>query len=384
VRVFRGDDIVRAVSVLFIVILVCISAIFVAKTFDEARTKVFWGDETHGFEKARGGSYVGLLRDGVYCQISPAPLYYIILRFLMQLRESDLTTPIILEQDEGVPIQIREPVRFPGLSFNLYYRLDTIFYTVISGLVMILLFYFRLRKTAKSLLLFTVQMSFLIVALLSYYVLPFFYSFAYCIETRPYALWNTLWFMILALILFYNELKASFIFILLLVLLAATSSGSIYQLCALMYSFIVIGLLSKKKIPHTFKTALKIFALPILVCLYYIIVKNPHFNHPNDWNEFFRFWITKEKIPLLSLVGILLTFPLKRFRGHTIVFSTMLVLYAIAPSINYISSLRGFSFSSRSYIYYELIYPIFFISLAFIIPCYIDKITKMRLALKNR
>jgi len=341
----------KTVSVLCIVILVCIAVIFAAYCIKEATPKTFRGDEVHGFRDARVLSYSHHLFKGMARQRSPAPLYYIILRFL---------------------IQIREPVGSFGLPFNIYYRLDTILYTLISGLGVMMLFYFRIRKTAKSLPIYAIQAFFLIIALLAYYFLPSRYTFNFSIETRPYSLWNALWFVVLALILFRNKLKTSFIF--LLVLLAATSSGSIYQLCALLYSFIIIELLSKKKISETFKTALKVFALPIFVCLYYIVARNPHAAFFNPWDRFFYFWISKEKILLLSLAGILLTYPLKNFRGHTIVFSTMLVLYAIAPSINYISILRGLGFSSWHYCYYELIYPLFFISMALIIPSYAEKI----------
>lgn len=359
-QVTKKSLIFRSFSVTFIVTILTIALLFTATAFNRARQKDFWTDEIHGLKETVGQAYSSLLLYGANVQGSPAPLDYIALRFLDKMSK---------------------PLNYLGLPYNIYYRLNSILFILLSGIVVMFYLFLRIRSEAKNYLLFGIQLILLIAAISKYY---YFQKniFPYSVEARPYALWTSLWFTIMALFLYQKRFTLPLIF--LLILLAATATASIYQLFCFAVSFVIVDLLNQKKPLGTIKTVFKIFGIPIFVALYYtFIIRNVYFSFVESSNlekylqEFFAFWKNKEWVPILSFLGIIMTMRFKELQSHTVIFLTMFLLYLISPLINYITLSRGFFFSSRQYLYYELIYSIFLIHLALTIPYYLKKIKKI-------
>jgi len=354
IRPTGGKWILKITKLLCILIFLGISSYFAVQTVTQANKNDLWSDERNGLAGRQVSSYSDLIRGDMGSQISKAPLDYIALK---------------LFDEVGVPL-ISERV-----SPNLYYRLNSIFYNWFSGLLIIFLAFFHIKGDTKNYLVFGVQMLFLGAALYFYYFWPS--NFRYSLEMRPYALWNSLWFMILALFLIYKHFRWPII--ILLILLAATANVAVFQIGSLAGGFLIIKLLQKERFQDVSIKILKVFSIPLAVSLYYIWIGNLqvygwHGDYEKYMKEFFHFWLTKEMIPILSVLGILMTAPFKKLHDHTIVFSSILILYLISPLINYLVLNKRVFFSSRHYLYYDLIYPIFFINIALVMPIYWERI----------
>jgi len=272
---------------------------------------------------------------------------------------------------------MRTPLRSLGLPFNVYYRLHPIFSSCISGLIVILLLYFSLRKNNGNFLILLIQMGLLIVALNDFYFRT--HNFQFSIETRAYALWQALWFLIIGLYFYFKRFNA--LIIILLCLLAATTGASVFQILSFAFSFFLVKLLSKERVGGVIKTIVKVFIIPVGICLYYTSVRDSSYHAENVATflpQFLEFWLVMKIVAVLSFLSILMTSFSKELRSHTIIFLTMLTLYAISPLINYISTSRGLYFVFRHYRYYDLIYPFFYMSLALALPIYVEVIKKYR------
>ncbi len=333
----------------------CLSILFITQAFQAAEKKDFWTDEDMTLNITLTRGYLDTLLKGAKTQGSPAPLEYLGLRLLNQIKPF---------------------VRSFGLPFNIYYRLNSIFYTAISGLIVMGLvinsdrhLFFNKRRNQK---IGACHYLLLLAALALYYFMP--QNFHFSVEMRPYALWNSLWMVSMVLFLFYEERKV--LLSVCLTFLAMTATASVFQLSAFAASFLFVKLLHKEKLGDVLKSGLKIFIIPTIICLYYVLGTTQTWNYGKSeryWGEFFYFWTTRERIFLLPSLGLVLASVSKKFQNHIIVFLTMLVLYLISPCINYITMAKGFFFSPRQYRYYDLIYPLFLISSASLFPYYLKK-----------
>ena len=363
-RFFRLFDVPDTVSkdwlklamILFVMLVMGISGMFLQRAIAQAGNNNLWTDESNGMS-ARTASYYQLITGDLASQASRAPLDYIAQKFF------DQTAGRLL---------------FARIPPNIYYRLNSIFYIWSSGLLIMLFIFFRIRRDARNYLVLLAQIIFLAAALYHYYF--WHENFRYWIQMRPYALWCTLWFMILALFFVDGRLRV-WPFSILFILLAATMTAAIYQLFSFGLAFAVIQFVQKEKIRDIMQIVLKFFFIPLAVSLYYILIDCSTIygwsaNAHEYFKEFFHFWLTKEMIPLLSVLGILITVWIKELRNHTVVFLAALILYLISPLINYAVVSRGIFFSSRHYIYYDLIYSVFLMSMAMVMPVYLEKIRK--------
>lgn len=346
----------RLSILLFVILVTGISAMFLRQALMGARNNDLWLDERNGIN-TRSASYADLITGSMASQVSRAPLDYIGQKFFDQIAGHWLSA------------------RLPP---NIYYRLNSIFYIWLSGLFITLFIFAKLCRTAQNYLVLFFQMGLLAAALFHYYF--WHENFRYWIQMRPYALWCSLWFMILSLFLVEGRLRV-WPFLVLFALLAATANAAIYQLFSFALAFMTVQSIQREKVSGAIRTVLKVFAVPAMISLYYILVDYSTIyvwrsNSGEYFKEFFRFWFTKEMIPILSALGIFLTAGFEKLRHITIVFLAMLILYLISPAINYIVLLRGVFFSSRHYIYYDLIYAVFCAALAVALPVFIEKIKK--------
>lgn len=284
-----------------------------------------------------------------------APLDYIALRFL---------------------VMMKKPLDSLGLADNTYYRLNSIIFSFSSGIGSALFLFFLIKKKVRNILIFLVQAIFIILAFTVY--LFWWFNIKFAIEARPYALWNSLWYLSLVLII--GQGRISFLTAIFFSLLAMAATASIFQLGCLAVCFVTFNLLDARSPREIVRVVLKYFILLLAVCGYYILINKQSLSYfrPEYFNHFFKFWLEKEMVPILSVSGILMTVFLKECRIYTIVFSAMLLLYLASPVLNYITLSKGFLFSSRQYIFYDLIYPVFIINAALILPVYLEKIRRLK------
>lgn len=347
----------RLATVLFIILVTVISGMFLQRALAGASANDLWLDERNGIA-TRGASYTDLITGNMASQVSRAPLDYIAQK--------------LFDQAGGLHLLAA------GVPANIYYRLNSISYIWVSGLFIMLFIFFRIRRAARNYLVLFAQIFLLATALYHYYF--WHENFRYWIQMRPYALWCALWFMVLSLFLVEGRFRA-WPFSVLLALLAATANAAIYQLFSFAIAYLAVQWLQKQNMAMVARTLLKVFAVPVAISLYYILVdySTIYVWRPdsNEYlKEFFQFWRTKEMIPVLSAAGIIATVGFKELRHITVVFGAMLILYLISPVINYMVLKRGVFFSSRHYIYYDLIYAVFCAALAVALPVFVGKIRK--------
>lgn len=349
----RNLDIFSLIFFVAISIIICQYCLTALK---KAESKDFWGDEKFGLSVARGQSYGSLIVDGAGGQGSPSPLDYIILKAISGIRNSF--------------------GRF-DIPPNVYYRLHTICYSILAGLLVTFLMYSRVRRTSTNYFVLACQLLLITRGLVSFYFSPWLLHFS--VETRPYSLWNALWFVTLGVYVYYRRINIPVVIF--MVLLAGTATASIYQLFSFGLAWLIVQIWDRKPWRDIFIMSLKYIALPTFVALYYIFVRSQKWGYTvgmeeQYYHQFFEFWTKREMIPILSVFGILLTSWIKELRAVTVVFMAMLILYLLSPMINYITIQHGFFFSTRQYIYYTLAYPFFFIVLALAMPEYLKKMRK--------
>ncbi|MBF0479328.1 MAG: hypothetical protein HQL26_07580 [Candidatus Omnitrophica bacterium] len=337
-------------DLIFIAVVLVMGGIFFFKAIKAADKKNMWADEFVALSATVRDPHCHLLLRGGSGEGSPAPLDYLVLRGLDAIGST---------------------VHYFGLSSNSYYRLSAIGSNLFIGAGVILFVFFFIRKKIQSGLFLALQSLCLIAALVIFYFWPF--NFQYATEMRPYALWNSLWFASLAYFMCRGirwPLK------ILLILLALTQTASIFQLCCFCLIYILGQWGLSVSFRDIFKNVLMTFVLPMAIALYYISCKHSDFNYGNHdvyMGQFWNFWTNKEKIPILTVTGICITIAIKNMRQSFIVFATMLLLYLVSPIINYIILAHNFFFSSRHYIYYDLIYPLFLIHFAINLEQYLSR-----------
>lgn len=342
--------------IVFIILASGISLFFFMKAVNGAKHKELWMDEINGLS-SRSASYHDILVAGLASQVSKHPLDYVGQRLF------DI---------------VGKPLLSERMPKNVYFRLNSIIYNWFSGLLIIFVVYFRMKKDPSNYLVFLGQILCLLFALLIYYFWP--YNFYHTIQMRPYALWNSLWLTVLGL--FFVTKRFSWPLIVLLSLLAATAGAAFFQLCCLAVGFLVIRQIRKNDLKDTMVILVKAFSVPLMVSLYYILIDaGQRYVWYSDFDkylkEFFQFWLDKEMVPILSAVGLLFTIQWEELRDYAVVFLTMLFLYLVSPFINYLVLVKGVFFSSRHYLYYDLIYPLFFINMALILPFYWNRIQEL-------
>ncbi|MCA9406865.1 MAG: tetratricopeptide repeat protein, partial [Candidatus Omnitrophica bacterium] len=249
---------------------------------------------------------------------------------------------------------------------TIHYRLHTIFFIAFSVLVVFLFLLKRTQNFRQHPYLFCIQSILFLAALISF--LFTFDNFYYAIETRPYALWNALWFSFVILFLYYREFTRPVIA--LLVLISFTATAALYQHAALILSFVCFSwFVSRKNIKIIVISAFKIFALPLGVTAYYVLIRPLDFGWTDaDKYFFYKWWFAKLAFPVLAVCGLFLSLSFEKYKKCVIVFGAMLILYLIAPVINEISYMKGFFFSPRHYIYQNINYPLFLAFLGMVWP----------------
>ena len=323
--------------------------IFFVGVLYDAGQKPFWKDETHGIEQSsRRMSYSQLLTQGAPAQGSPSPLDYIIIKFVDQFKSKG---------------------SYPD---EVYYRIFPAFITVFC------LFMAMMQLKKK---IFDGQNSTAVKLVQTYLVIliPFAYLFTtmvfyYAKETRPYTLWNSLYFLSLVLFLFYPSKKIGLIVT--LSLLGFTATASVFQMAALVMAFMIVCLIQKTSLKKIFYDSAAIFFIPFVVALYYCF-KTGKWNMIDaggDWGDFLKFWQHHMTIVPLMLCGLALALLHPDNRGFAVVPLAYLILYLLGPVIFWATQWKGFFFIDRQFIYYEMKYALLLISALLCIPAYLKNL----------
>lgn len=356
----------KKIVILAVLAIILISLFFLTKSVQSARNTAFWKDEEFALASIAndGVTVLDLFLHGAVEQASPAPLDYIFLKILYK---------------------IKAPLGWMEISDLVYYRLSSILSTVIMGFfaaLMVLRAVMRNSLNNKGLILY-LQIAAILLGVVSFLFWPTTRSFV--VQMRPYSLWNALWLSLLTGILINGRFTKTSILI--MVLLAMSATGSLFQLLSLGLGFLIAKRFSRIPGKWEILYCVKNLIIPIAIVAFYTIGKSLRWEYGNFsgyLHDFFVFWLSKEKIPILSLLGIVLAWRKEKFISQAIVFLTMLILYLIAPVINLIVLSRGIFFTSRYYIYFDLIYPICFFGLALGLPDIINFLLRKKSAYLER
>ncbi|MBF0478920.1 MAG: hypothetical protein HQL26_05520 [Candidatus Omnitrophica bacterium] len=334
-------------------IIIFTGIIFILSEFHTASQKKFWPDETVGINGANSPhSYLKLIAYGPPGEASPSPLYYVLLRLL-----------------DGHKTQIHIPEL-------IYFRLPSIFITVFVAWLVCFLFWKEIGQNNAGQYIKSLQYAFLLAIPIRFLFEEEIYYYA--METRVYALWNSLWFLCLFFLLNDKHLKYA---IATLIILAFTATGISFQITALILAYIIVNAIEGGSVKKIFFNSIKIFAAPLCIILYYGL-KVPHFNYLEDlwgtWPAFFKFWLGhSRKFYILIFIGILCLLK-EKTRKFSLIPLTMIILYLIAPGIYYVTRAKGCFLTDRQYIYYHLVKILGLIVFIKLIPFYVDLKTNRR------
>ena len=336
--------------------LLMVITFFLGKIFD-AFHKPFWTDEIFALTVIKKSGYLHLLFNGAYGEGSPAPLDYIACKILNQ---------------------IKDIVSYFGFTPEIYFRLFANGVTAFSALVILYLFKKDIRGGKSSTATRVTQLLLLLCIPIAYlFRTPVHYFAA---EMRPYALWNSLFMITLATS--YSEGKNRRLFFFSLALLAFSATASIFQICALAVAYFIVQVtIMGNKIKNILKCEIGLFAIPFFIALYYCLLpgKWNMVSFGGSWEDFVNAWLHKFGVIPLMLLAIMACFLKKENRKYAVAALAFLILFLIGPLIFLITRLKGFFYTGRQYIYYELATAVFILTLIKCIPAYVKNIGSKRM-----
>ena len=171
-------------------------------------------------------------------------------------------------------------------------------------------------------------------------------------EARPYALWNSLWFLALCLIL----AEAPKVWLgTVLVLMAATATASFFQVAALAAAGALRDFSGKRPWRETLLDGLKVYALPAAIAVTYTLRGEKwEYGGPEwgTWTMFFSFWF-RRSAPAWIFAGAAAVWTWLRpnLRRYAPAPTAIVLLLLTAPGVYWITRQRGFFFSPKQYMY---------------------------------
>lgn len=333
-----------AFTVLFLILLGLI-ALFSLSSVYESSQKKMWLDESYGYNISIQRSFSTLLVKGETNQGSPAPLDYIIQRSMMKLRGKANLSEI------------------PPLVYYRFFPLFAVVFAFLLGLVYCL---YELTKETKDRSKVLLGFFILILAALNYFSMLDVYYFTK--EFRPYALWDSLYFFSLVMLLLGRNRSLAIS----LSLLALSATASFFQILAIALAFTLTELLDSKSTKSSIRKAFNIFIAPMLISFFYCI-KVRTFNYPPpQWFEFLVYWGLQclKAFPYLYF-SLLACWNKKENRSYARPLYAITSMYLFGPLLFFLTLKKGFFFTGRQYIYYDLTQSICLFTLALCAPAYL-------------
>jgi ABC-type multidrug transport system fused ATPase/permease subunit len=325
-----------------------IAAFFLGKIFDSFH-KPFWIDEIYGLQGTiRNHSYLHLLFSGATGQASPAPLDFIACKALDQLKGA---------------------VAYFGFTPEVYFRLFANGVTVLGALVVMFIFKKEITNSKSNIAVKAAQLFLLLCLPIAYLFQRHVYYYA--AEMRQYALWNSLFMVVLAASLL--DEKENRLLFFSLILLAFSVTASIFQLAAAAAAYFIVQIINKHSLKNIFRNEIKLLAAPFLIALYYCLrVENGNVVDVGGTpGEFMGLWIHKAVAIPLMLSVIALCLMQKENRRYAMAALTFLILFLMGPLIFLITRLKGYFYAERQFVYYELALVVFILTLIKCIPAYV-------------
>ncbi|MBF0532821.1 MAG: hypothetical protein HQL23_06980 [Candidatus Omnitrophica bacterium] len=324
---------------------VFLSALLTVFTIDachRALQKATWTDEHNAIKYVcRLSTYTHLLLHGSG-EASPAPLYYWPQKYFDH---------------------IREKINWLGLHPAVYYRIISLGLTVLFTAFFYILFAAQILRKPVSTAMKILQCSLLCLAFTALLFAPL--TAHYAIEARAYALWNMLWLSALSFALL-NPSSKKPLFIC-LILMALTSTGSIFQIFSMGGAAFITALLNPPIDKKNLWRKSLYFVLPMLLCFYYIPWKSGNLGFPTHL-DFLHFWAAQYPLGLLCVAGIAVCFADKNNRPLAIALFSAFLLFLLEPGIAWIALRKGYPVTPRIFIYNDLVFPVFLLTLIQCLP----------------
>lgn len=274
--------------------------------------------------------------------MSPAPLSYVFEKMLDDLRA---------------------PTRYFGLSPFAYYRVASIGATALLGLIACFAAWTRIRKNETGV--YALQAVLLVGSLGTFY---FQHDvFHYATEMRPYALWNSLWFLALVLSTcrFAPGLQAG-----VLTLAALAATATVLQIFALGAAFLLVTRMEGSDWKTTLVGGLKIVLVPSIVALYFSMRTGQWaYETYGSWSGFLWFWVRSALgFWVISAAACALVWSKRPLWRYATGPTTLVVLLILGPVAFYAASQKGMVYSPRHYIYWGLAWPVALMVLSLAAP----------------
>lgn len=311
----------------FFVALTGLASFFLALGIVRADRTTLRGDECLGILQNRADpGALDLLLRGKPVQISPAPLYYIV---------------------HQIANAARAKVGYLGLSPSGYYRLPVLLLSAGLGVAAAIVVALRVRRTQPG----AMPLVLVLCAIAVFWFQP--KSFAFAGLARPYGLWNGLWLLALALLLFRPKPGIAAV---VLSLTAATATGSCFQILALGIALVVVRRVEQRPWKDVLREGALLLGAPALIAAYYAL-RSPPFDmddrEPAEAaSDFLKFWlITNLTTWAAAAQACALTLSRPKLRDYALPAAALAALVLLMPLIFGLTRLKGYTSPSRQYIW---------------------------------
>jgi hypothetical protein len=322
----------------FIAALILLTLLLIALGIVRSNRSTLRGDEIVTLFWNREAPGIGeLLRGGARGQVSPAPLYYIVGRLV----------------DDA-----KERVDYMGLRFSGYFRLPSLLFTAVLGAAAAWQIALRLRRQEEPVS--PIAYFLVLCGLAVYWFQPKMFSFA-CVD-RPYALWNGLWLLSLAVLLARPEEHLAPA--ILLSLIATTAIPACFQILATAIAFYGVRRLEQRPSRSILRDMALIFTLPLMIGAYYSLRPSPLESEggalaADKIQGLLRFWlVTNAHAWIAAAFCLVLVFRIPRLREFATPVIAYSLLLLIIPMIFALATLKGYSNPSRYYIWTTTALPL--------------------------
>lgn len=313
-------------SCVYFVAILSLLFIFSINSLSLSGRKPFWADEVHSLSNTvREHDYKQIVINGAAGQGSPSPLDYLIIKAVDKYKNT---------------------LNYLNLQPHQYFRVYNLIFLWVA---MSLLSYLVFKKSQSNLIRFA-----FLVALTTFLFngqIAYFAS-----EMRPYSIWTSLSFLFLFLLTIPSV--SQIVLTSTVILLALTTTASIYQITSFIISLLIVAFLFKiKKLSTLTWLSIPLLA-SYLINFYYILhIGNPNYPTPT-WEYFFQFW--SDYIPIV-LLGIALSIHhyLKKDKQNLLASITGTCWLLFGPLSFYMTQNKGFFFTPRQYLYYFPILSLF-------------------------
>jgi hypothetical protein len=322
----------------FVVSLALLTALLIVLGIVRSNRSTLRGDEVVTlFWNRETPSVRDMIQGGARGQVSPAPMYYIVGRTV----------------DDN-----KERVSYLGLSPSGYFRLPSLLFTAFLGAAAAWLIALRLRRQeapASPIAYFLV-----LCGVAVYWFQPKVFSFA-CID-RPYALWNGLWLLSLALLFSAPDSKLGLG--ILLSLMATTATAACFQILAVGVAFYGIQRWEGKPAGRILREGAQTFSVPAVIAAYYALRSGFSGGDPRTFESdpipnLFKFWlVTNLHAWVAAGLSCWLILRRPKLREYAAPIAAFTALLVIVPLIYSLARLKGYSSPSRQYIWTTTALPV--------------------------